>query len=288
MYLAVYKCNLIIHFNSRGTYKVQNMANKLTLSYDEFQRLCAEFLQKSRSLGDSWELRETHCRSSVQPQHYLVKKCTRTLMRRAQKSTEEGLGQRSGVEGERRGEEGQNYKEEGQRSREEGQKCTEEGHDETKEEDGDLLDLAGDTSMLSEDLDDASLEKRTDTFVQMEYHVIHSVSFQVPILYFNASYSNGQSLVISDVWELLSPEFVLPESDRWGMVTQQEHPYLGRPFYHIHPCHTAGAMGRAVLCSTGKEGKEEGEGGAGGNYLVTWLSTFGPVVGLTLPLEYAQ
>lgn len=157
-------------------------------------------------------------------------------------------------------------------------------------EEKDLLDLAGDTSGLSEESDVATVhkqDKHEDTCVQMEYHVIHSVAFQVPILYFTATCSNGQTLALADIWELLSTEFISPGMDRWGLVTQQEHPYLGRPFYHIHPCHTAGVMGGAMqCCSSVKEDESERTGK--GNYLVTWLSTFGPVVGLKLSLEYAQ
>ncbi|KAJ8305914.1 hypothetical protein KUTeg_016459 [Tegillarca granosa] len=32
------------------------------------------------------------------------------------------------------------------------------------------------------------------------------------------------------------------EVDKWSFLTQQEHPFLGRPFYQLHPCHTADLM----------------------------------------------
>lgn len=230
------------------------MDNKLTLRYEEFQCLCEDFIEKSQRLGDVWELRKTHCRSAHQPQHYFVKKCSRPLRRGKQE-------------------------EERERVRVEGQ-----GED--------LLELAGDTSGLSEDSDVAALRKdqpETDICVQFEYHIVHNLSFQVPVLYFNAAHSNGQPLSLADIWDLLSPELVSPDMDRWRLVTQQEHPYLGRPFYHIHPCHTSTVMGKAMQCATGEEGEDEGvKETSRGNYLVTWLSTFAPVVGLELSLEYAH
>lgn len=231
----------------------------------------------------------------------------------------------------------------------------------------DLGSLAGDTSCLVEDSDVAYLDRSASEIineeenctVHVEYHILHSVSYQVPVLYFNAAFSNGQSLVLEDIWELLSSDFVSQKADRWRLVTQQEHPYLGRPFYHIHPCHTATVMGKAMQCladgnreevrrkesereesmkgrtrggketngskevegqatrestkegeethrknsreeemrdcmsEEGKEmnGKKNGKGEdctEGRNYLVTWLSTFAPVIGLDCSLEYAH
>lgn len=268
-----------------------------TINYEEFQRLAEDLHERSKEIGDTWELRTTpQSRSSLQANQYLVKKASRVL--RKVKGGDGGKG-------------------------------------ESEEPEQDLGGLAGDTSDLMEDADVAYLNKSSfeERFVHVEYHVLHSVSYQVPVFYFNASFSNGRGLLLEDVWELLSPELISREADRWGLVTQQEHPYLGRPFYHIHPCHTAKVMGKAVQCvadgskeegvkaagevkkgeemeeQTKREGKEEirmkGEGKEGwtkreekrrvgkkgktegGNYLITWLSTFAPIIGLECSLKYA-
>lgn len=150
--------------------------------------------------------------------------------------------------------------------------------------------LAGDTSGLGEGLDVAYLDRSEseDCLVYVEYHVVHSMSYQVPVLYFNATFSSGQTLALEDVWELLSSELVSRDTDKWGLLTQQEHPYLGRPFYHIHPCRTATVMSKAMQCLA-RNGEEEREGRTkeGGNYLITWLSTFAPVIGLEFSMKYA-
>lgn len=233
---------------------------RLTIGSEEFHKLAENFLEKSLKLGDNWELRTTHSRSTHTPHHYLVKKHTQTLKTVSCKMV--GVKERVGtVTGK------------------------------------DLEDLAGDISGLSEDTDLASLdnlvserEEVQERLVHVEYHVVHSMTYQVPVFYFNATHSNGEALPLSDIWSLLSPDFVSHEADKWSLVTQQEHPYLGRPFYHIHPCHTATVMGRAMQCCTvgvRRHGGEEKEA-SGGNYLITWLSTFAPVIGLEFSLKYAQ
>ena len=254
-----------------------------TISYEEFLRLSVALHARSLEIGDAWELRTSpQSKSSLQTRQYLVKKATR-LWKKV-------------------------------------------GRDEGKEGDVDEVALAGDTSCLVEESDVAYLDRSTDksicrdSAVHIEYHVLHSVSYQVPVLYFNAAFSNGRSLVLEDIWGLLSPDLVSRKADRWKLVTQQEHPYLGRPFYHIHPCHTATVMGKAMQCFAdgGKEeGRTEKESGGedsmkvegettegstrkeegrekenkevqGRNYLITWLSTFAPVIGLDCSLKYAS
>ena len=226
------------------------MDPKLTLSYEDFERLAEGLVQRSRELGDGWELRETTSSRTTPAANqnnplYLVRKSTLT-----HKRTD------SRLPGE--------------------------------ETASDLDELAGDTSKIAEDedgdvasLDRSGGEGRGEEIVHMEYHVIHSPSYQVPTLYFNATYSNGQALSLEQVWDLLSANYVSQGADKWGVATQQEHPHLGRPFYHIHPCHTATVVGRAMQCC-------HGDDASGNNYLVTWLSTFAPVVGLEFSMKYAE
>ncbi|CAH6787507.1 Atg10 [Phodopus roborovskii] len=59
-----------------------------------------------------------------------------------------------------------------------------------------------------------------------------------------------------------------------------EHPILGQPFFVLHPCKTNEFM-TAVL-------KNPQETNRNVNYITSWLSIVGPVVGLNLPLSYAK
>ena len=189
--------------------------------------------------------------------------------------------------------------------------------------------------------------------VHLEYHVVYSTSYEVPVLYFTATFQNGKQLPLKDVWSLISDMYVSGESDRWGLITQHEHPLLSRPFYHIHPCHTAQVMAAALSCAGDPEegttlncgdpeegtvlncgdpeegttlncgdpeegttlnyagNQEQGTAVALGgddstirvvssplnkqdnftstvNYLLTWLSTFGPLVGIKLPCAFSE
>lgn len=104
-----------------------------------------------------------------------------------------------------------------------------------------------------------------------EYHVLYSASYQVPLLYFNAWHLNGQLLSLDEVLEavhLCHKSSVL--QNKWSALTQQEHPYLRRPFYFLHPCKSNDLPDFNT-----------------GSFLLTWLSSVGPVVGLHLPQFYA-
>lgn len=120
------------------------------------------------------------------------------------------------------------------------------------------------------------------TFLKYEYHVIYSTSYGVPVLYFTASRQDGKLVSLEEVWKNV-PEVYHErlEFERWTFLTQQEHPHLGVPFYQLHPCHTADMMKKIAGVT------EDQEENVSANYLVTWLSTVGPVVGLKIPTEYS-
>ncbi|KAG9353571.1 hypothetical protein JZ751_011690 [Albula glossodonta] len=61
---------------------------------------------------------------------------------------------------------------------------------------------------------------------------------------------------------------------------QQEHPLIGQPFFFLHPCRTADFM-RPLLQVAHAENRKL-------NYIVSWLSVVGPVVGLDVPLSYCE
>ena len=228
-------------------------APQLTRTYDQFLFSAREFLRLSDALRDGWEMRGAELgRDHVV--HYLAKRCTIALPL-IQASVED--------------------------------------HDEVVE-------------VLSDEEDIGSVEKhqeasptvamtpaqttasnnisslsRSKTVLMCEYHVIHSTSYQVPVLYFTASYSSGRTVLLSDLWQLLPASSLMEENGKWGMVTDTEHPLLLRPFYHIHPCHTAKVMSTISGCPVTASGCHD-------NYVLTWLSVFGPLVGLQLSLEYGR
>ena len=105
------------------------------------------------------------------------------------------------------------------------------------------------------------------------YHIVYSHTYQVPVLYFSCCHSNGQLLSIEEVWSHIPPVHQQRVShNSWSLITQGDHPILGQPFFYVHPCHTSDVM----RCVWSK--------GSQIDYLTSWLSMFGPLVGVDLPL----
>ena len=70
---------------------------------------------------------------------------------------------------------------------------------------------------------------------------------------------------------------------RW-MLSIQEHPFLNRPWYKLHPCGTSDWM--KLLCLGDEVAAKNGL--AIELYLVSWFSVVGQVVGLKTPLEMVK
>uniref|UniRef100_A0A8C3PJ82 Ubiquitin-like-conjugating enzyme ATG10 n=1 Tax=Calidris pygmaea TaxID=425635 RepID=A0A8C3PJ82_9CHAR len=93
--------------------------------------------------------------------------------------------------------------------------------------------------------------------------------------------TDGRPLTLDEIWKSVHACYQarLLEGP-WDTITQQEHPLLGQPFFVLHPCRTNEFMS-SLLTSTRKHNRHT-------NYIILWLSTVGPVVGLNLPLSYAK
>ncbi|KAM9254286.1 ubiquitin-like-conjugating enzyme ATG10 isoform 3-T6 [Dugong dugon] len=117
--------------------------------------------------------------------------------------------------------------------------------------------------------------------IKYEYHVLYSCSYQVPVLYFRASFLDGRLLTLKDIWEEVHECYKTRLlQGPWDTITQQEHPVLGQPFFVLHPCKTNEFM-TPVLKNSRRINRNV-------NYITSWLSIVGPVVGLNLPLSYAN
>ena len=118
--------------------------------------------------------------------------------------------------------------------------------------------------------------------IQIEYHAVYSHTYQVPVLYLTACRSDGQRLSLEEIWSLAPcVHHTRLAAAMWSTVTEGEHPVLGTPFYFVHPCHTGQVMATVM-------GAAGGERTGVVDYLTSWLSMFGPLVGLELPLDTAQ
>ncbi|XP_010125543.1 PREDICTED: ubiquitin-like-conjugating enzyme ATG10, partial [Chlamydotis macqueenii] len=91
----------------------------------------------------------------------------------------------------------------------------------------------------------------------------------------------GRPLTLDEIWKSVHACYQsrLLEGP-WDTITQQEHPLLGQPYFVLHPCRTNEFMS-SILTGSQKQNRHP-------NYIILWLSTVGPVVGLNLPLSYAK
>ncbi|KAM6591827.1 ubiquitin-like-conjugating enzyme ATG10 [Cannabis sativa] len=115
-----------------------------------------------------------------------------------------------------------------------------------------------------------------------DFHIVYSASYRVPVLYFRAYCIDGQPLKLEEIEKDLpsSSSKVLVES-KWTFITQEEHPYLNRPWYKLHPCGTSEWMKLLFQSDTcvAKHGLSIEL------YLFSWLSVVGQVFGLRIPPE---
>ncbi|XP_064109753.1 ubiquitin-like-conjugating enzyme ATG10 [Macrobrachium nipponense] len=117
--------------------------------------------------------------------------------------------------------------------------------------------------------------------ITYDYHVVYSISHSVPVLYFNAWYMTGNSLKLEDIWSRIPTQFKEQVMLRkWESLTQHDHPVLGVPYFQLHPCNTMKLMSQL------KFENEPSLELKGKKYILSWLSMFGPIVGLELSNQY--
>jgi len=129
-----------------------------------------------------------------------------------------------------------------------------------------------------EDRDSACKEVsfNSSDHIHFEYHIVYNVSYSVPVLYFQATKTDGQSLLLEEVWERVPRSHRDALEGKWSFITQTDHPILGHPVFHIHPCNTATMMRNLLTGELDVKGHQ---------YLLMWLSALGPLVGLEVQNE---
>jgi len=127
-----------------------------------------------------------------------------------------------------------------------------------------------------------------------DFHIIYSHSYEVPVLYFRGCKHDGQPLDSRSVErDLPLYSSTIMKESKWTYVTQEEHPFLHRSWYMLHPCGTSEWM-KLLLLAGSKESDDtprneqplsESELSEVKRYLPSWLSVVGQVVGLKIPFE---
>ncbi|KAF9928901.1 hypothetical protein FBU30_002043 [Linnemannia zychae] len=133
---------------------------------------------------------------------------------------------------------------------------------------------------------DLAVNNSTDTtldFLSVNYHIVFSPSYQVPILYFNAYRPDGAAITLEEIYESLVPEewrSTIRNAGLNGGISQQDHPVLNTPYFYMHPCETVALMETVFQNNNHATATSIIE-----NYIVTWLSFTGQAIGITVPTE---
>jgi len=115
---------------------------------------------------------------------------------------------------------------------------------------------------------------------KMEYELVYSVAFAVPVLYFRIfDASNGEILWdLDQIGSNTSLGLSKLQKQDSSSLTQMPHPFYQTPYFQLHPCHTAKWM-EDLLSSNRKHQP---------NYIVAWLSFIAPHVGLVISEKYCN
>ena len=138
---------------------------------------------------------------------------------------------------------------------------------------------APDEANLVEDNDIASLSSAGTQWICYQYSVVYSESYQVPVIYFTASWPDGRQLNVDQVWEQVNPESATGVIDKLSTLTQTEHPLMGMPCYHVHPCNTTTLMASVLNDSADCD---EPAVKWQTRYVIMWLSLVSPLVNLPI------
>lgn len=133
--------------------------------------------------------------------------------------------------------------------------------------------------------------------VDWELHIVYNEIYNTPTLWLKATRSDGVPLRREEVARLCGVgvgEGEGEEEGGWTVLSQDEHPTLGRPFIFLHPCGTPGRMARLLTVMGEMVGEQEDDDNeekntrVGLTYLVKWFGLVAPVLGLRFPPPFVQ
>lgn len=135
---------------------------------------------------------------------------------------------------------------------------------------------------IEEEDDEALNEKKRAPKLVVVYDIVHSSSYQVPVLYLNfESLPSGRLPSSDELYQMVVPNSYkasMQAVGQLGAITLTEHPITGVPAYFVHPCRTREAMVPVL----------EGKMIHPREYVVLWLGTIGASVALEVPLSLAM
>merc|ERR1712126_401061 len=147
------------------------------------------------------------------------------------------------------------------------------------------------------------------TNISLEYNILYSVSYYVPVLYLRGYDSFGCGLRLDDLIKSrlfsrstqdnkLDDEKVAEHHSRnqdknhhiqssfvrSDTFSQVSHPLNFQPFYQLHPCHTSEWM--KMMCSVKRDKEGSRMELKVENYIIIWLSFVASFIGLSIDNKY--
>ncbi|TGZ74138.1 hypothetical protein CRM22_001103 [Opisthorchis felineus] len=116
--------------------------------------------------------------------------------------------------------------------------------------------------------------------VVVEYRILYSDAYEVPLLLFRYQNADGYPLSSYPIPQLGGGDnFAI--TNLLAGISQIEHAHFGIPYFQFHPCKTAEMMQQAVgqMHSNSVEYAVQ--------YFLAWLSSIGSPLGLLLPQDLA-
>ncbi|OCL11578.1 hypothetical protein AOQ84DRAFT_373869 [Glonium stellatum] len=135
-----------------------------------------------------------------------------------------------------------------------------------------------------EEIDEEALPLTTATSqgLTVEYNIVLSPTYQVPVLYFRFRDAGcALPLAIDTLYQYVIPEQFKSQVESFGVIggiTMTEHPVTNLPVFFVHPCNTATALEASF-----HEREITSE-----QYMQLWIGTVGWHVGLRVPIAIAS
>ena len=144
----------------------------------------------------------------------------------------------------------------------------------SRETDTTVVDSSEEEGVHLENNDAVALDVPNVQLICYHYTIVYSESYQVPVIYFTASWQDGRQLHLHEVWEQIPSTSDIV--DKLSTLTQTEHPILGIPCYHVHPCNSAVMMSSVLEDARQDDDNVKWQT----RYLIMWLSLISPLVNL--------
>ncbi|KAF6779077.1 hypothetical protein AHF37_01625 [Paragonimus kellicotti] len=133
-----------------------------------------------------------------------------------------------------------------------------------------------------QDIASCGLDLGTNGLITLEYRVLYSSAFEVPLLLIRDQDSAGGSLSTNNFLAFLSAHtsaLYFNSTPLLSGLSQIEHPHLGIPYYQFHPCRTAQLMRETLSVPFSCKFSHAVR------YLLLWLSMVCSPLGVDIPKD---